>query len=78
MVATLSDELQIVPPLREYFVGHSVERMDEGMRSVSEAEGTAQALVKEKSWENQVAKYDSSSSLSDYPVGAYGGQCCEQ
>eukprot|EP00957_Ditylum_brightwellii_P147592 11240433-Ditylum_brightwellii.AAC.1 len=70
MVATLPDELCIVKPYREYFVGHSVEHMDQRMHAIAEAEGTVQVIVKEKIWENQDANYDSSS--SDYPVGALG------
>eukprot|EP00957_Ditylum_brightwellii_P134029 10218971-Ditylum_brightwellii.AAC.1 len=48
MVAMLPDELFTGPPLREYFVGHNVEHMDEIMCAVAEAERTVQAIVKEK------------------------------
>eukprot|EP00957_Ditylum_brightwellii_P188593 14357766-Ditylum_brightwellii.AAC.1 len=44
------------------------------MCAVAEDEATAQAIVKEKSWENQEAKYNFSS--SDHPVGSSDGQCC--
>eukprot|EP00957_Ditylum_brightwellii_P028596 2160725-Ditylum_brightwellii.AAC.1 len=66
MVATLPDDLCTVPPHREYFVGHSVQHMDQRMRAVTEAEATAQAIVKEKSKINQEANYASSSSDDDY------------
>eukprot|EP00957_Ditylum_brightwellii_P044051 3343066-Ditylum_brightwellii.AAC.1 len=66
MVAALPDEIHIVKPYREYFVGHSVECMDQRMCAVAEAEGTVQAVIKGKNWENQDANYDSSS--SDYPA----------
>eukprot|EP00957_Ditylum_brightwellii_P201225 15324656-Ditylum_brightwellii.AAC.1 len=71
MVAMLPDELHIVKPHREYFVGHSAQTMDQRMRAVAEAEATAQAIVKEKSRMNQEANYDSSSS-SDYPAVSSG------
>eukprot|EP00957_Ditylum_brightwellii_P170713 12993961-Ditylum_brightwellii.AAC.1 len=48
MVATLTDELHIVKPYREYFVGHSVQCMDQIMCAVAEAETTSQGLVKDK------------------------------
>eukprot|EP00957_Ditylum_brightwellii_P110705 8442645-Ditylum_brightwellii.AAC.1 len=75
MVSTLPDEPCTVPPLREYFVGHSEERMDEIMHAVAEAKRTVIALVEEKSWDNQDENYDSSSCFDDFPASSHGGLC---
>eukprot|EP00957_Ditylum_brightwellii_P145341 11068971-Ditylum_brightwellii.AAC.1 len=69
MLAMLPDELHIVKPYKEYFVGHSVEHMDKRICAVAEAEATAQALAKDKSMMNQEDNYDSSSD-DDYSAGS--------
>jgi hypothetical protein len=75
----LPDELHVIQPPKEYFVGHSDEHMEERIHAVSEAKKTVISLVKEKSWDNQDENYDSSPSsdspFDNYPASFHGGLC---
>eukprot|EP00957_Ditylum_brightwellii_P050859 3856997-Ditylum_brightwellii.AAC.1 len=79
MVSMLPDELHTFQPLREYFVGHSEECMDERMHAVPETKKTVISLAEEKSQDSQDENYDSSSSsnslFESYPTLSHGGLC---
>ena len=74
-------ELRVIEPHKEYFVGHSDERMEERIHAVCKAKNHVLALIKEKSYENQDEYYGSSSESSDenpfekYPASSHGGHC---
>ena len=77
----LPDELCVIQPPKEYFVGHSNERMEERINAVSKAKKHVLALIEEKSYDNQDEYYDSSSEFSyedpieQYPASSHGGHC---
>ena len=74
-------ELRVIEPHKEYFVGHSDERMEERIHAVSKAKIHVLALIKEKSYENQDEYYGYSSESSydgpydQYPASSHGGHC---
>ena len=72
-------DIRVIQPHKEYFVGHSDERMEERIIAVSKAKKHVLNLIKKKSYENQDEYYDSSSSCDSpfekYPASSHGGQC---
>eukprot|EP00957_Ditylum_brightwellii_P049814 3776855-Ditylum_brightwellii.AAC.1 len=76
MVATLPDENCTDPPIREHFVEHGVDCMDQKLHTVAEAEATALTVVNGISRDSEEANGDDSSSDDDDPIGPSGGLFC--